>query len=152
MLFRSLTPADARAYIREFRDQSDLMRKLRESWGLKNSLGGTDRATIAKWEKEMGFPPEIILYAAESAAGAEKPMAYLNMLLGSFHEEGVQDIAAARAERENHQKGYAKQADRPATRAGKTVEQQNYTQREYTHTDDAMDAMMRQWKEESGDA
>ena len=42
-------------------------------------------------------------------------------------------------------------ADKPA-RAGKTVEQQNYTQREYTHSDDAMDAMMRTWQEENGDA
>ena len=37
-------------------------------------------------------------------------------------------------------------------RPAKTVEQQNYTQREYTHTDDAMDAMMRQWQEENSDA
>ena len=45
----------------------------------------------------------------------------------------------------------AAMADKPA-RAGKTVEQQNYTQREYTHSDDAMDAMMRTWQEENGDA
>ena len=39
-----------------------------------------------------------------------------------------------------------------AIRSTTTVEQQQYTQREYTHTEDAMDAMMRKWQEENGNA
>ena len=37
-------------------------------------------------------------------------------------------------------------------RGPKVVEQQQYTQREYVHTEDAMDAMMKKWQEENGDA
>jgi hypothetical protein len=56
-------------------------------------------------------------------------------------------------ERENHQQMLQKQPAQAApVRAPKTVEQQQYTQREYTHTEDAMDAMMRKWQEENGDA
>ena len=50
----------------------------------------------------------------------------------------------------------AKQAAQPASaapsRGPKVVEQQQYTQREYAHTEDAMDEMMRKWQEENGDA
>ncbi|MBR7174675.1 MAG: DnaD domain protein [Clostridia bacterium] len=137
-----LTPADARAYIREFRDQSDLMRKLRESWGLKNSLGGTDRATIAKWEKEMGFPPEIILYAAESAAGAEKPMAYLNRILKEYAEKGIRTKAQIDADRQSHQERTGGK-NNPGT--AKTVPAQQYEQRDYSgqgqNPDDVLDRL-----------
>ena len=94
----------------------------------------------------MGFISQV----APWAQGKDKPMVYLNHLFKDFHSKGVKDIDAARAARESFAKAAA-MADKPA-RSGKTVEQQNYTQREYTHSADAMDAMMRTWQEENGDA
>ena len=118
------------------------MRKLRESWGLKNSLGGTDRATIAKWEKEMGFPPEIILYAAESAAGAEKPMAYLNKILKEYAEKSIRTKAQIDADRQSHQERTGGK-NNPGT--AKTVPAQQYAQRDYSgqgqNPDDVLDRL-----------
>jgi hypothetical protein len=62
-------------------------------------------------------------------------------------------MEAAMQERENHQQTLVKQPAQAAPARGpKVVEQQQYTQREYAHTEDAMDAMMRKWQEENGDA
>ena len=67
--------------------------------------------------------------------------------------EMMAQIEAAQQERENHQQSFAaKQPAQAPARGPKTVEQQQYTQREYAHTEDAMDAMMRKWQEENGNA
>ena len=82
-------------------------------------------------------------------------MLYLDKLLENYHIKGVRTMEAARAERENFQQSLAARAEaRPQTpaRGPKTVEQQQYTQREYVHTEDAVDAMMKQWQEENGNA
>ena len=144
-----LTPAEARAYIREFRAQSDLMRKLRESWGLRGSLGGADRATIGKWEKEMGFPPEIILYAAEAAAGAEKPMAYLNKILQEYAEKGIRTREQIDAARQAHQE---RKAGKPAPGAAKTVAAQQYAQRDYSGPGENPDDVLERLEEMMKDA
>lgn len=126
-----LTPAEAKAYIREFRAQTDLMRRLREIWGLKSGPGAADRTMVAAWEKELGFPQEIILYAADAAAGAEKPMAYLNRILREYAEKGIrtrEQIDADRKARQD-QRGSA-QKNRPAA--------QQYAQRDYSGAEESL--------------
>ena len=105
------------------------MRKLRESWGLQGSLGSADRAAIARWEKELGFSPEMILYAAESAAGAGKPMAYLNRILKEYAEKGIRTKEQIDAERQAHQE---RRNGKNAPGAAKTVAAQQYAQRDYS--------------------
>jgi len=143
---------DVSAYMRQVDDMNDALTLLYELLCVDVKPNAADRRLLTLWQEEYGYDIGFISQCAPWAAGKDKPMAYLNMLMGSFHEKGVRDIDAARRERENHQKSYAQKADKPAPRPTKTVEQQNYTQREYTHTDDAMDTMMRQWQEENGDA
>ena len=97
----------------------------------------------------MGF----VTQCAAWAVGKERPMLYLDAVLGNFREKGITTIEAAQQERENHQQSFAaKQPAQVPARGPKTVEQQQYTQREYAHTEDAMDAMMRKWQEENGNA
>ena len=80
-------------------------------------------------------------------------MLYLDAVMGNFREKNITTMAEAVKEREAHQQSQAKQpAQSVPARGPKTVEQQQYTQREYVHTEDAMDAMMRKWQEENGDA
>ena len=80
-------------------------------------------------------------------------MLYLDAILSSFREKNITTIEAAMKERENHQQSLVKQPAQAApVRGPKVVEQQNYTQREYVHTEDAMDAMMKKWQEENGNA
>ena len=131
-----LTPADARTYIRDFRAQSELMRQLRAAWGLRASLGSADRTMITEWEKELGFSPEIILFAAENAAGAEKPMAYLNRILREYAEKGIRTREQIEAERREHQERARNGA---ASRPGKSVSAQQYEQRDYSGQDESLE-------------
>ena len=144
------TAAEITAYMRQVDEQNEYLVMLYELLGMHARPNAADRRFLASWQQELGFDMGFISQVAPWAQGKDKPMVYLNHLLGDFHQKGVKDIESARAARESFAKAYAAQ-EKPV-RTGKTVEQQNYTQREYTHTDDAMDAMMRTWQEENGDA
>ena len=128
------TAEEARAYIHEFRAQSELMRKLRDLWGLSAGLGGADRAMIGTWEKEWGFTPELILYAAEAASGAEKPMAYLNKILREYQERGIYTREAMDAERKAHQVRNA-----PRTRSGSAGD---FEQRDYSGDQESLTELL----------
>ena len=144
------TAAEINAYMRQVDEQNEYLVMLYELLGMHARPNAADRRFLSAWQSELGYDMGFISQVAPWAQGKDKPMVYLNHLLTDFHSKGVKDIDAARAARESFAKAAA-MADKPA-RSGKTVEQQNYTQREYTHTDDAMDAMMRTWQEENGDA
>ena len=145
------TGAQITAYMKQVDDQNEYLSMLYELLGVNTRPNAADRRLLTKWQQELGYDMGFISQVAPWAQGKDKPMVYLNKLLCDFRDKGVHDIDAARAQRESFAKAAA-QADKKPARTGKTVEQQNYTQREYTHTDDAMDAMMRTWQEENGDA
>ena len=135
-------------------DQNDFLRMLYEAMGVTVKPNAADRKLAKKWLQEYAFDIEFVTGCAAWAAGKEKPMLYLDAVLTRFREQGITTMEAAMKDWANHQQAQAKQPAQqnvPA-RGPKTVEQQNYTQREYTHTEDAMDAMMRKWQEENGDA
>ena len=144
------TAAEINAYMRQVDEQNEYLVMLYELLGMNARPNAADRRFLSAWQSDLGYDMGFISQVAPWAQGKDKPMVYLNHLLTDFHNKGVKDIESARAARESFAKAAAV-ADKPA-RSGKTVEQQNYTQREYTHTDDAMDAMMRTWQEENGDA
>ena len=58
----------------------------------------------------------------------------------------VPTMEAAKAERERFEQ-QPSQSTAPAAHAPKVVGEQQYTQRTYTPTQDAMDAMMQEWEE-----
>ena len=128
------TAEEAWTYIKEVRAQSELMRKLRDLWGLSVGLGGADRAMIGTWEKEWGFTPELILYAAEAAAGAEKPMAYLNKILRGYQDQGIRTREAMEADRKAHQI-----RNTPRTRSGSMGD---FEQRDYSGDQESLTQLL----------
>lgn len=64
----------------------------------------------------------------------------------SFPGKGITTMEAAKAERERFEQ-QPSQSTAPAAHAPKVVGEQQYTQRTYTPTQDAMDAMMQEWEE-----
>lgn len=148
------TAADVQAYMKQVDDMNDFLLMLYEVLGVSVKPNAADRRLAKKWLEQYGYDVSFVTQCAPWAVGKDKPMAYLDTVLGKFHEKGISTMEAALQERENHQQALA--AKQPAqgtpVRGTKTVEQQQYTQREYAHTDDAMDAMMRKWQEENGDA
>ncbi len=144
--------ADVTAYMKQVDDENDFLRMLYEVLGVSVKPNAADRRLAKKWQSDYGYDMGFITQCAAWAIGKDKPMAYLDTILTRFHDKGVADMAAARKEREAHQQELQKQPAAAPVRGPKVVEQQQYTQREYTHTEDAMDAMMRKWQEENGNA
>ena len=149
------TAADVTRYMKQVDDANDFLLMLYEAMGVRVKPNAADRKLAKKWLQEYAFDMEFVTGCAAWAVGKEKPMLYLDAVLSNFREKNITTMEAAIKDRENHQQAIA--ARQPAqqnvpARGPKTVEQQNYTQREYTHTEDAMDAMMRKWQEENGDA
>ena len=144
--------ADVTRYMQQVDDANDFLLMLYDAMGVTTRPNAADRKLAQKWLKDYAFDVGFITQCAAWAVGKEKPMLYLDAVLGNFHEKGVATIEAARKEREERQQALQKQPAAAALRGPKTVEQQQYTQREYTHSEDAMDAMMKQWQEENGHA
>jgi len=144
---------DVTHYMKQVDDMNDFLLMLYEVLGVSVKPNAADRRLAKKWLENYGYDMGFVTQCAAWAIGKEKPMLYLDTVLGRFHEKGISTVEAAMQERENHQQTLAKQPVQTAPARGpKVVEQQNYTQREYAHTEDAMDAMMRKWQEENGDA
>ena len=145
--------ADGTHYMKQVDDANDFLLMLYEVLGVSVKPNAADRRLAKKWLETYGYDMGFVTQCAAWAIGKEKPMLSLDTVLGRFHEKGISTVEAAMQERENHQQTLAKQpAQANPVRGPKVVEQQNYTQREYTHSEDTMDAMMRKWQEENGDA
>ena len=147
--------AAVRLYMQRINEMNDFLRVLYEVTGMVNARpNAADRRIAAKWLEEWGFDMAFVTQCAAWAIGKERPLGYLDRMLEAYHGKGVRTIEAAQQERESFQQAQAAKSERPAAapRGPKTVEQQQYTQREYIHSDDAIDAMMKAWQEENGNA
>lgn len=146
------TAEQVSAYMRQVDDQNDFLRMLYEVMGASASPNAADRRLTAKWQTEFGFDMGFITQCAAWAVGKAKPMAYLDAVLAHLHEKGIVTMEDALREREQHQQMSAAPQPSAPARGIKVVEQQQYTQREYADSDDALDAMMKKWQEEGSHA
>lgn len=149
--------ADVTAYMKRINEQNDFLRVLYDVTGMDSARpNAADRRIASKWLEEWGFDMSFVAQCAAWAVGKERPLGYLDRMLEVYHAKGIKTLEAAQQEREQFQQGAAakpvsSQNNTPA-RGPKVVGEQQYTQREYTHTDDAIDAMMKKWQEENGNA
>ena len=144
------TETEVEAYVTEFHRQNELLRQLREKWnGNEPRIGETSRKMAARWETELGFSDEMILKTAEYANEAKAPMAYLDKLLTSFHEKGIRTPEEAEQER---RKARAEHTETQTGNGTRTVNAQQYSQREYEEEHESPEAMLSRLKEEMGDA
>lgn len=142
--------AEVQEYIQRFNEYNSLVQALYQAWGKEGRPTAAGRTMVQKWQEVWGFTPEMIIASAAYAAGAEKPLPYLDKLLAAFHEQG---IATPERAAEAHQAWKERNGVQPAKpKAGKTVREQQYEQREYHDTDEMPEWMMRQWKEMNGGA
>lgn len=143
---RTLPEIDA--YMRQIDEQNEFLIVLYQAMQLdeKTKPNAADRALVKQWTEEWRFAQMFVLGCAPWAAGKKSPMAYLNKMLKVFRGKGITTMEAAKAERERFEQ-QPSQSTAPAARAPKVVGEQQYTQRTYTPTQDAMDAMMQEWEE-----
>ena len=134
--------------MRQIDEQNEFLIVLYQAMQLdeKTKPNAADRALVKQWTEEWRFAQMFVLGCAPWAAGKKSPMAYLNKMLKVFRGKGITTMEAAKAERERFEQ-QPSQSTAPAVRAPKVVGEQQYTQRTYTPTQDAMDAMMQEWEE-----
>ncbi len=148
------TAEDVRAYMKRINEQNTFLQTLYEIIGIQQKPNPADRRLAQRWLEEMGFDVGFVSQCAAWCIGKDKPLGYLDRLLEIYSGKGIRTIEAALAEREAFA---AKRPDQPTAqtapaRGPRGVGEQQYTQREYTHSEDAIDAMMRRWQEENGNA
>ena len=120
------TAEEVTALLKPVRDQQQLLQTLWHLWGRRDRRAKQDYEMIGKWQQAWGFSTDLILAVAPWATEVERPMSYLDGILGKLHEKGIQTYEGALAEREQHQKaGFAKPA---GTRVNPAL---NYEQRAY---------------------
>ena len=148
------TTEQVREYMANVDAANDFLLLLYDVLGMHQKPNAADRRLVTKWQETFQYDVGFIYTCAAWAAGKDKPMAYLDRIITSYHEKGITRTEDAIRERESHLQQLQEQPAKAASpaRGPKVVEQQQYTQREYVHTEDAMDAMMKQWQEENGDA
>lgn len=142
------TLPEINAYMKQIDEQNEFLIVLYQAMRLdeKTKPNASDREKVKTWTEEWGFSPTFVLGCAAWAEGKDSPMAYLNRLLAIFRDKGIMTIEAAKAERAQfEQKAPATSTAAPA-RQPKVVGEQQYTQRTYTPTQDALDEMMQQWE------
>lgn len=125
---RGLRTADeVQAHLAEVKRQNDLLLRLKEAAGGPIARTDANRQTLTRWQKEWGFSEAMLALAAEFARGKKEPMAYMDTLLTSWHENGIAGVDAARAE---HERRMAQGKAAEAAPAKRVVEQR-YAQRAY---------------------
>ena len=123
------TVSAANAYLGEVEKLNAQIRMLMEVAGASGGCTKANRDNLTQWQSQWHMPQEMILLAAEFAHGKDKPMAYMHKLLSGWHEQGIANLADARAEHEKRT-AQPKGESKPAPAAKRVVEQQ-YAQRDY---------------------
>jgi len=139
------SPEEIEKSLSLIREQNEFLQELYDLWRLDARPNASDRAMVSRWLWDWELTESFIICCAAWAQGAEKPMLYLNKLLDSYRLQGITTPEAAVAAHYAH---LGAKPAAPARPQGKVVREQQYTQREYTHSDDAADQLMK----EDGDA
>lgn len=96
------------------------------------------RQELVGWLHMMA--PEVIIYALHETARAPRPAwRYTQAILARCREQGITDSVML-----------SMQSKPAAAKPGKTVREQQYSQREYEDTDEMPAWMMRRWEEMNG--
>jgi len=119
---------DVRDYLALVKKQNAFLQKLFAAMGAELTPSPADRELLAKWRQDWAFPDDALLEVAGYSRGKSAPVAFMNKVLESFRKKGVQSLEAVRAAHEEHVKDYQPPQKK---RGGKTVIEQQYSQREY---------------------
>ncbi|MBQ8092383.1 MAG: DnaD domain protein [Clostridia bacterium] len=85
------------------REKNTLLRQIFEKAGVdKQRPSESDRNLLDRFTGEYGMDAQLIMLAAEYAAGRPSPLDTMNLILKEWHAQGVRDLEAARAEHAGH--------------------------------------------------
>ncbi|MFH1879989.1 MAG: DnaD domain protein, partial [Bacillota bacterium] len=126
------TVDDVKQYLTLVKKQNAFLQQLFTVMGAELAPSPADRELLSKWREDWAFSDEVLLEVAGYARGKTSPVAFMNKVLESFHKKGVRTVEAVRTAHEEHARESRSQ---PQHKRGKTVIEQQYTQREYNPAD-----------------
>ena len=71
--------------------------KIKQIMLVEGGITKDQRAKFEFWTEKLNMPTELIEYAATLATGKDKPFAYINKLLVSWHDKNITTVAEAKA-------------------------------------------------------
>ncbi len=147
---RGFTTAEqVESHIKTFREKEAFLKTVRSRWNsLETDPGGRHMDMLNRWEDKLGMSRELILKAADYAAEARRPMAYLDALMTRYAEKGIRTPEASEKDYREHMAQYKEIARKTAEKT--PLPAQDYHQRDYSDAQDAaFERMMNLGSEEN---
>jgi len=102
------TPEEAEAYSARYKQAMGKHKRIVKYLNLGRPFTGAELNLLDKWTEDWGFSHEVIMRAAQTAAGVRNPLQYMNRVLESWKEMGVKTVADAdRVESERRRRSTA---------------------------------------------
>ena len=121
------TAADVKGYLALVKKQNAFLQKLFAEMGAELNPSPADRERLQTWREQWAFSDAVLMEVAGYARGKTSPMAFIHKVLEGCHKKGAKTLEAVRTAHEEHAKSY----QAPKAKRGKTVIEQQYSQREY---------------------
>lgn len=99
-----------------------------ERAGLRRTPTLADREQVELWLFDWKLPLELVFFAAEKAASANRPFLYLRKLVADYRQKGIMTLAAAKQEAEKHE---TKAAERKTSADNWTYSQHDYSEEDF---------------------
>lgn len=113
-------------YLSRLAQLDQAIQSVLERCGLDRRPTQSDRTLYKTWTEYWNMPSELIMYAAQLAAGTSSPLAYINRVLSDCKQNGIYTAAAAEQRRQTNAHGNATTAT-TAYIGGKDIERRTYT-------------------------
>jgi len=125
------TADDVQEHLSLVKQQNAFLQTLFAAMGAELSPSPADRELLRKWRGDWAFSDEVLREVAGYSQGKTAPMAFMNKVLEGCFKKDLKSLAAVRKAHEEHGQSY----QAPAKKRGKTVIEQQYSQREYDPKD-----------------
>lgn len=108
-------------YINKLLSNDETIKEILAKSGEIRGIINSDREYFRIWESTWGFSKDMINYAAEQAAGKTYPIKYINQLLASYKQKGIDTVEKAKT---------FKPAESPAAKPRFDYDMREYTKEE----------------------
>lgn len=127
------------SYIVEIANKDESIKNILVKCGLNRRVTANDRLLFETWTERWLMPYDVIVYAAEKAAGVNSPMGYINRILSDYSHAGITTVEQAKA----HQTASNQSTATKVLIGGRDMERRPYTDEElnalFTVLDDTED-------------
>lgn len=117
------TTESLHAYINAIAERDELIKAVICKCGLARRVSANDRVLFKTWTELWKLPYDVICYAAEKAAGANNPTAYMNRILSDYKQAGITTVEQAKA----HKSAVSQSTATKALIGGREMERRQYT-------------------------